>query len=226
MESLLRQVPLFTGLDEESLRLLSRRSRRRRFASGHTLFCQGDPGHTLYVVIAGRVNIERLTASGERLHITHRLAGEVFGEMAVIDGKPRMADAVTAGETELLMLDRDDFLSCLRQSPEIAVGIIACLSERLREAADLLESHLSRDVLGRVSVALLEWAGTHGAPGPDGEVRIATRFTQQALAEQIGASRESVNRALSSLKAVGAVRLDGRQLVLLDTGRLRRYSDR
>src|SRR5262245_42248277 len=93
---LLQQVPLFGGLDSESLEKLAQRSRRRRFQAHQTLFHEGDPGYTLYVIISGRVNIQTLTSSGETVYLAQRGPGESVGEMAVIDGQPRMADAVTA----------------------------------------------------------------------------------------------------------------------------------
>src|SRR5436309_2273573 len=105
----LRQVPIFSGLDDDSLKSLARRSRRRTFRASEALFHEGDPGHTLYVIVSGRVKIQTNTAAGEIVHLANRGAGEQFGELSLIDGKPRMADAVTSEKSDLLMLDRTEF---------------------------------------------------------------------------------------------------------------------
>src|SRR5207244_6131385 len=99
---LLRQVPLFGDLDQGSLERLAARSRRRRFAAHEALFHEGDPGYTLYVVISGHVNVQRTLVSGEVFHIGQCGPGEPVGEMSLFDGKPRMADVVTAEPCEVL----------------------------------------------------------------------------------------------------------------------------
>src|SRR5947207_15257253 len=99
--ALLRQVPLFAGLDDESLEMLSLRCRRRSFGPREALFRKGDAGQTLYVIVSGRVRIETLTPSGQVVQIAERVSGEAFGELALFDGKPRMADAVTADGAHL-----------------------------------------------------------------------------------------------------------------------------
>jgi len=187
------------------------------------LFHEGDPGETLYVIVSGQVNIQRVTAAGEILHLARRGRLDAFGELALIDGKPRMADAVTAAPCELLMLDRRSFLACVERSPRIALAVMACIADRLREAADDFEHFQTLDVLGRVAGALLELA--HADPGTSttagSEVRI--RVSHQALAQQVGSSRESVSRAISRLRQVGALASEGRLVVIRDASRLRRY---
>jgi CRP/FNR family transcriptional regulator, cyclic AMP receptor protein len=219
----LRSVPIFSRLDEATLRSLVERSRRRRCPAQTQLFFQGDPGQMLYVIVSGRVRVETTTPSGQVVHIADRGPGEAFGELALFDGKPRMADAVTAEPCDLLMLDRAEFLRCLEQSPQTALQVMACLADRLREAARQLEEVVSCDVLGRVSATLLELADAERArPQPDADP-VRLKITQQALATRVGATRETVSRALSRLKQVDAIRYDGRTLVLTDAAKLRRY---
>jgi CRP-like cAMP-binding protein len=223
---LLRQVPVFAALEDRWLQVLAARTRRRQFRANEALFFEGDPGHSLYVVIAGRVRIETTTADGRPVHLAERGPGEVVGEMALIDGKPRMADARTAETSDLLILDRAEFVRCVEESPRLALGVMACLADRLRQAADQRET-LQADVLGRVSAALLDLLQAHGADGPGGSRRIGVRFSQPELALQAGTTRESANRALSRLKQVQAIRVDddGHWLVL-DEPRLRHYCGR
>jgi len=223
---LLRKIPLFAGLDAESLQALAGRCRRRHFRDNEALFHEGDAGHTLYLIIAGRVNIQTVLPSGEVVHLAQRGPGEHFGELSLIDGKPRMADAVTAEPSDLLMLDRESFIRCVEESPKIALCVMAALAERLRQAGDLLESQKGLDVLGRLSEVLLELARAHGTADPSGGTRIATRITQQEIAERIGTTRESVNRALTGLKNVGALRFEGRTMIVTSLSKLRQYSEK
>jgi CRP/FNR family transcriptional regulator, cyclic AMP receptor protein len=224
--ALLKQVRIFEALDEHALSALSARTRRRRFAAGHTLFHEGDPGQTLYVIVSGRVHIQRATSTGEILHLAYRGPGEPFGELALIDGKPRMADAITAEPSDVLVLDRAEFIRCVEEMPRIALAVMGCLADRLREAADHFELYQSQDVLGRVSAAILELLTLHGVPEASGAVRIQVRVTQQDIADQTGATRESVNRALARLKQVEILQIQGRQLVVTDVAKLRRYCQR
>src|SRR5579871_4533152 len=139
--TLLQQVPLFAGMDSSSLQALAIHTRRRRFAAHEALFHEGDPGYTLYIIASGHVNIQTTAASGETVHLARRGPFEHFGELSLIDGKPRMAYAVTAEPWELLMLDHTHFVRCLEQSPRMALSIMTCLADRLRQAADHLETH-------------------------------------------------------------------------------------
>ena len=221
--TLLKHVPLFSALDDASLQTLAQRCRKRRFAAHASLFHEGDAGHTLYLIISGRVDIQTTTASGETVHLAERGPGEPVGEMALIDGKPRMADAVTGTITDLLMLDRDDFIKCIEISPRIALGVMSCLADRIRQAANLLESQQALDVLGRVAELILGLASVHGVTAQDGTIKILTRVTQQHMADRLGTTRESVNRALSSLKRVRAIRMDGRQIIVTAPTKLRQY---
>jgi CRP-like cAMP-binding protein len=212
-------------MDPSSLQALAIHTRRRRFPAHEALFHEGDPGYTLYVIVSGHVHIQTTTASGETVHLARRGPGEHFGELSLIDGKPRMADAVTDDPCELLMLDHAHFVRCVEQSPRLALSVMACLADRLRQAATHLETHQELDVLGRVAQTLLELAAAHGTEESAGGLRIGVKITQQQMAEQLGTTRESVNRALSSLKSVQAIRLDGRQIVVLNRKRLHQYAD-
>jgi CRP/FNR family cyclic AMP-dependent transcriptional regulator len=221
LEDLLAKVPLFAGLTPQHLERLAQACRRRTVRADETLFFEGDPGHTLYLIISGQVKIQRVTPSGKLVVIALRGPGEHVGEMALLDGEPRSADAVTVEQCELLMLDRDQFLRCMSEQPQIALNMLASLTRRLREAANQAEGFRELDVLGRVSAVLLELAETHGEATPAG-IRITQRITQQELADRIGATRVSVNKALGRLKRVRALRSEGGDLIVTSTSELQR----
>ena len=210
--SALREMPLFRGLDAAALEEMAALLRPRTYPAQTALFHAGDPGHLLYLVVAGQVRIERISAAGETIHLAYRGRTDYFGELALLDDKPRMASATTVSECVCLTMDREAFQQCLRSTPSMASHVVTTLAERLREAADDLESVQGLDVLGRLCKALLEMS-------PDGSPR---RITHQQLADRIGATRESVTRALSGLRKTGLVRTDGSSLTLLDPEALRR----
>ena len=221
---LIRGVTYFAELDDAMLEMLASQSRRRRFGAGEALFHEGDPGHTLHVVVSGCVNIQKVTSSGVLLHLNRCGPGEAFGEMSLIDGKPRSADAVTASAAELLMLGRAEFLQCVERSPRIAFGVMTALAERVRVADQRLERQVTSDVLGRVSMVLLRLAGLDSPEKPTTPSPWVVRVGQQAIADQAGTTRETVNRALARLERARVLRREGRQLVIVDEARLRHYS--
>lgn len=220
----LRRLPLFQSLGDDELGRLAERCRRRAYRAGEALFHEGDPGQTLFLIVSGHVNIERVTEDGASVHIARRGPGEHFGEMALFDDLPRSADAVTDTPCELLMLDRADVLRFLEEHPGAAWRIIRGLSTRLREATDRILGDGTRDALGRLAAALLD-AATDAARGADGHP-VLPDLTDTRLAQRIGSTRETVNRRLSSLRRLGIVRRDGATLVLLDLPRLQALRDR
>ncbi len=220
----LRHVPLFAALDEDSLQALARHSRRRVFKDNQTIFNEGEPGHSLFVIVSGRVNIQTSTSYGEVVHIAGRGPGDQFGELSLFDEKPRMADAVTAERSDLLILDREEFLRCIRKSPMIAIRVMSSLADRLREAANQLESHQGLSVSGRLAEALIVLANDHGIPDPNGGILIGIKVSQESLAERIGCKRETINRALAGLAATGAIARNGRSIIVTDVQKLQQYS--
>lgn len=225
LSSWLRKVPLFAQVEETVLQELATHCRLRDYPAHHPLFFQGDPGYTLFLIVSGSVNIQSGTASGRTLHLARRGPGESIGEMALLTGHPRSADAVTAEPSRLLALERQDFLDCLQRSPGLALNIITCLANRLSEAGQRLESRQELDVLGRLAQLILEMAALHGTEEtPEGGERLPIRLTDQQIAERIGSTRATVNRKLSELEAVGAIRKENRQILILDRKRLTRLT--
>jgi len=220
--SALRNIPLFLGLDEPALQEMASLTRHRAYLPQTALFHAGDPGHMLYIIVAGQVRIERASASGDMIHLAYRGRGDHFGELALLDGKPRMASAVTVSECVCLTIEREAFQQYLRSASSVSFQIMATLAERLREAADALESVQELDVLGRLCKALLELAPGCGPNMDSSPVEITLRVTHQRLGDRIGATRESVTRALSGLRKSGLVRTSGSVLTLLDLDALRR----
>lgn len=223
LEDRLKRVQLFSGLDDESLKLLAARCRRRKFEVGEALFHEGDPGQTLYIVLSGTVLIQRVTKDMETVHIAQRQPGEHFGELALFDDLPRSADAETGSPCELLLLERRDLVPLLEGHPSIAWNIIRALSARLRESSDATVRSNSLDVLGRLAAYLCDQcAGV--TPDADGHFALP-KVTDEQIAGRINTSRESVNRRLSRLRAMKVVTRDGRVIVVTNLQKLRALCD-
>ncbi len=217
---LLQSVDLFAGLEPETLSAIVARARYRSYPAQEALFHEGDPGETLYIIVRGEVSIQRVGGGGEVVQIARRGPGDPIGELALIDGKPRMADAVTAEPCDLLVLDRSGFLTWVEESPRIALAVIHCLASRIREAADDLEHHVTRSVLARVAAELLEIAPLQPRSRTGSEAATRIRISTQELAQRVGATRESVSRALTRLRNMGALEA-GRVICIRDEKLLR-----
>ena len=221
VSEILASVPLFTSLGPEELASLAGLCRRRTYQAGDTVFFAGDPGHLVYFIGAGKVKIHVIRDDGEETVYSIVSGGEFFGEMSLIDGQPRSADATCIEPTELASLPGDEFLRCMERFPDLSRRVMAVQSARLRSTDRQLEVLASLDVYGRVAAQLLELARQHGSPAEGGtEIRLG--LTQQNLADMIGASRESVNKALNRFKSRGFIAMDRGRITLLDEEELRK----
>jgi len=222
----LRRVPVFAVLDDAALARLAADCRRRRFdTTEQSLFHEGDDPGSLYVILSGHVHIRTVTPAGKFVHVAERGPGDQIGELALLDGAPRMADAITATPCEVLVLSRVAFLRSLEDNPKIALAIMCSLAERLREAARRLSLLEQQDVPGRVASLLVEQMESSGQKLPTGEIRLGLVRTHQQLADQIGAARESVTRALGELKRRHILRTEGRRLIIIDPKKLRAQTE-
>lgn len=217
-QELLRRVPLFSALTDEVLVGLAAHLRRQVFRKGTMIFHKEQAGDALYIVHTGRVRIFLPTESGEELDVDLQGPGDVFGEMALLDGRPRSASAQAAEDTVTYTLRRDDFQAHLARAPELAAALIELLSARVRHLMQYTESLAFHDAHARVARVLLDLAQRYGVRR-DGVV-IDLPLTQSELARMVGATRERVNRVLASFRAQGLIELRGRRVVLRDPQRL------
>jgi CRP/FNR family cyclic AMP-dependent transcriptional regulator len=217
----LARVPLFADLDDESLRELSAVARKRVFRQGEVIFHRDDPGQVLYIVKEGKVKIALTSPDGQEVSLTVFGAGECFGELSILDGEPRSADAVALERVELYALQRQDFVNVVMNHPKIAVQVMKVISQRLRQADNQIEDLLFLDVYGRVAKKLLELSETHGVPTAQG-VRIELRLTQQELASMVGASRESVNKVMGYFTDKRYIMTDKHKITLMKLADLRK----
>jgi len=210
---MLSQTSLFSGVPSSLLDELAAKTRTIRVSVREQLFAKGDPGDRLYLVAQGVIRISALSPEGREVTYGLIKAGELFGEIAVLDGGRRSADATALEPSELLALDRRDVIDCLDRHPALALHLLRVLCERLRRADDLLEDVVFLSLPGRLAKHLLVLAGTLSSrEAPESAPTI--RLSQQELADHLGISRESVNKVLSKWEQAGMVALGRGQITL------------
>ena len=222
--ALLRGSFLFSGLDEDLVRRIIGLAVSKRYADGELLFSKGDEADGLLAVASGQVRISVLSAAGKEILLNLLGPGEIFGEIALLDGRPRTASAVAKGPLNVILLRRRDFLPLLDQSPALSRHIVALLCERLRWTSALIEDAAFLDLEGRLAKRLLLMADDHGKAVPTG-VRIDLRLSQQDLGQMVDASREKVNRRLQVLRQRGAIAIDDGYVVITDRPVLERLAN-
>jgi CRP-like cAMP-binding protein len=213
---LLRKTPLFADLPEAALLTLAGCLGKRTFARGMILFHKDSPGQTLYLVESGKVRIFVLSETGQEMTLNVHGPGECFGEISLLDGKPRSAGAVTLEQTVTYTLHRDDFLGCLRDHPILTQHVLELLAERLRHLTAYAECLAFLDVPGRLASALLELAERHGVKRDANTIEIDLHLTQTELATWVGATREMVNKALGVFRDRGWLRIEGQTITIVD----------
>jgi CRP/FNR family transcriptional regulator len=217
----LAEVPLFAALDDEASEALAAALTTRAVDRGHVVFHEGDTGDRLFIVLDGKVKISRTAADGRENLLAVLGPGEMFGELSLFDPGSRTATATAVTESTLASLDHDDLRPLLLDRPAVAVNLLRALAQRLRRTNEAMADLVFSDVPGRVAKALLELAEKFGDDEPDG-TRVRHDLTQEELAQFVGASRETVNKALSEFANRGWLRIEGRSVVLLDRERLAR----
>jgi CRP-like cAMP-binding protein len=209
----LGESEIFGALLEDELAALVHLGTRARYPSGRTIFEKGDPGDSLMIVLAGRIKIRTLSADGREIVLNFVEAGQMFGEIALLDGKPRTAGAATLEACEFFILRRQAVLSFLEENPLAAIRLIGVLCQRLRRTTQMFEEKLLLSMAPRVARALLRLAGEHGRKTEDG-VLIDLKLSQSELGSYIGLSRENVNRQLGAWREGGIIGMREGRIVI------------
>jgi CRP-like cAMP-binding protein len=220
-DDIVRSAPLFAALDEESAASLRRSMVEVSLGRSEVLFTEGDQGDRLYVIVEGKIKLGRTSSDGRENLLAILGPGEMFGELSLFDPGPRTATATSVGDSRLIGLGHDALQPWLAQHPEVALTLLNALARRLRRTNETLADLVFSDVPGRVAKALLDLSTRFGRPTDDG-ILVAHELTQEELAQLVGASRETVNKALADFVTRGWLRLEARAVVLLDVERLRR----
>ena len=217
----LKKAPLFARLEDEAARTLSSAMGTIRLAKGEVLFREGDLEDRLYIVVSGKIKLGRSGSAGRENLLAVLGPGQMFGELSVFDPGPRSSTATAVTASEIRTLEHDELMGWLTGRPEVAQGLLAQMAARLRRANDVVADLVFSDVPGRVAKQLLELAKRFGDRADDG-IHVHHDLTQEELAQLVGASRETVNKALADFAARGWIRLEPRSVTILDVERVQR----
>jgi CRP-like cAMP-binding protein len=223
-EQLLGRVPFLAALTENDLEWLAKRAQRRSYKRGDMIFVKDDAGQSMFIVEDGAVRIYMPGVQGTDLTLAVMQPGEFFGDLSLLDGRPRSASAEAARDTMLLTLERDDLTELVRSRPDAALAILTEIAQRLRETDQMASDLAFLDVSGRLARRLLDLASSYGKPR-DGGIMINASITQEELANMIGVTRESVNRNLGMFTRLGLIGREGRRIVVRNPEGLRKYCE-
>ena len=221
MEEALRKAGLFQGVDPDDVEALSGEFEIFDAPRGQVLFTEGEPGDSLYIVLSGKVKLGRRASDGRENLVAVMGPSDQFGELSLFDPGPRTATAVVVTDGRIARLPKSALQKWVQERPQISMQLLRVVARRLRRTNTMLADLIFVDVPGRVAKQLLQLAQRFGSVD-GGQLRVTHDLTQEELAQLVGASRETVNKALADFAARGWLRLEGKSVVILDRERLSR----
>ncbi len=222
-EEVVRRAPLFTALDDAAAASLRASMDAVKIAKGSILFKEGDDGEHLYIIIDGKLKLGTSSGDGRENLLSILGPGEMFGELSLFDPGPRTSTATAVTDAKLLSLSHEKVIPWLKQNPEVSLQLLTRLSQRLRRTNEAVGDLVFSDVPGRVAKALIDLGDRFGKTTPEG-LLVNHDLTQEELAQLVGASRETVNKALADFAGRGWLKLDGRSVLIADVDRLSKRS--
>jgi CRP-like cAMP-binding protein len=218
-DTVFRKAPLFRGLDDDSAASLRGTMTVVKVSKGHTLFKEGAEDDRLFVVLEGKLKLGKSSTDGRENLLSILGPGEMFGELSLFDPQPRTSTATAVTDVRLLALAHEQVMGLVTAHPRVALELLKALAQRLRRSNDTLSDLVFADVPGRVAKAIMDLGSRFGVKKDDG-FHVNHELTQEELAQLVGASRETVNKALADFASRGWVRLEPRAVVVLDYERL------
>lgn len=218
-QDILRNAPLFSGLDDDAAAELEQGTTSISLRHGQALFSEGESGDQLYIVVEGKIKLGRTSSDGRENLLAILGPGQMFGELSFFDPGPRSATATAVTDAKLVSLGHEVLAPTIAKHSEVASALLNQLAGRLRRTNEVVGDLVFSDVPGRVSKALLDLADRFGRQEDDG-LHVNHDLTQEELAQLVGASRETVNKALADFVHRGWVRLEPRSVIILDLERL------
>ncbi|WP_158258425.1 Crp/Fnr family transcriptional regulator [Rhodopila globiformis] len=215
---------LLTAMRPEELDRLLAMASERSVRRGQTIFLKGDPGSSMMAVLKGSVRITTGSPDGKEITINIIPAGEVFGEIALLDARPRSADASAIEDCDLLVIERRHFLPFLAANQDLMLRMLAVLCQRLRQTSQTLGEMVMLDLPGRLARLLIRLADDHASRTPAG-LRIEFKLSQRDIGTRVASSRESVNKQLQAWRDAGLVSLDHGYITLREPDQLRALCD-
>jgi len=219
LEVALTNSPLFAALDSEAASSLRSSMTETRIKKGNSIFNEGDPGDKLYLVIEGKIKLSSKSPDGREAVQAVLGPGDMFGELSLFDPGPRASSAIAVTDATCAGLSHDALQPWLKQRPEVAESLLRSLANRLRRTNEALGDLVFSDVPGRVAKALCGLGERFGKNRDDG-LLVSHDLTQEELAQLVGASRETVNKALADFSSRGWIKIEPRRVVIIDSEKL------
>jgi CRP/FNR family transcriptional regulator, cyclic AMP receptor protein len=217
-KEVLKKLPLFSTLSPLEIDRLAAYARLQQVRRGEVLFSKGDDGSTLIAVVSGSIKICVPSTEGKEIVLNLIHASEVFGEISLLDGQPRTANAAAMADGEILTLDRREFIPFLRQNPDVMLTLLAVLCSRLRRTSEQVEDVLFLELNIRLAKMLLRTA-----QADRGKLRV--RATQKELGQMIGLSRESTNKQLRNWASRGIIKIEKGGVIILNIVALQKIAE-
>lgn len=221
VQDILARAGIFQGVNPQAVDTLIKQMEGVRFPRGATIFEEGEPGDRLYIITSGKVKLARHASDGRENLLTVMGPSDMFGELSIFDPGPRTSSAVCVTEVQGATMDSTMLRGWVDAHPEIAQQLLRVLARRLRRTNNSLADLIFTDVPGRVAKTLLQLANRFGSQ-EGGALRVNHDLTQEEIAQLVGASRETVNKALATFAHRGWIRLEGKSVLIVDTEHLAR----
>jgi CRP-like cAMP-binding protein len=218
-ESIVRKAPIFQGLDEAASQSLRASMSPIKLRKSQSLFKEGDDGDHLYIVTSGKIKLGTKSIDGRENLLMILGPGDMFGDLSLFDSGPRTSTATAVTEARLLSLGQDKVIPWVKEHPQVSLHLLARLASRLRRTNEVVSDLVFSDVPGRVAKALIDLGIKFGEKKSEG-LLVHHDLTQEELAQLVGASRETVNKALADFAQRGWIRLEARAVMVLDYERL------
>ena len=219
VQEILSRAGIFQGVDQKAVEALIGQLDTVKFPRGTTIFEEGEPGDRLYIIIEGKVKLARHSPDGRENLLTIMGPSDMFGELSIFDPGPRTSSAVCVTAVQAATMNSELLSDWVGSHPETAQQLLRMLARRLRKTNNSLADLIFTDVPGRVAKTLLRLAGQFGTQ-EGSHLRVTHDLTQEEIAQLVGASRETVNKALADFSVRGWIRLEGKSVVITDTERL------
>ncbi|MDT7737956.1 MAG: family transcriptional regulator, cyclic receptor protein [Mycobacterium sp.] len=223
VDEVLAWTGLFQGVEPSGVSALTKQLHEVDFPRGHTLFVEGQPGDRLYIIVSGKVKIGRSSPDGRENLLTIMGPSDMFGELSILDPGPRTSSATAITDVCAVSIDREALCAWMVERPEIIERLLRVVARRLRRTNDNVADLIFTDVPGRVAKQLLQLAQRFGTQ-EDGALRVTHDLTQAEIAQLVGASRETVNKALGDFAHRGWITLEGKSVLISNAERLRQVS--
>lgn len=221
VQDIISRAGIFQGVNPSAVTALTAELDRVAFSRGETIFEEGQPGDRLYIITSGKVKLARHASDGRENLLTVMGPSEMFGELSIFDPGPRTSSAVCVTAVTAATMDSEALRRWISDYPEISEQLLRVLARRLRRTNNSLADLIFTDVPGRVAKALLQLAQRFGTQ-EGGALRVTHDLTQEEIAQLVGASRETVNKALAEFAHRGWIRLEGKSVLISDSERLAR----